>query len=68
MGGFDMGDEVRLIVAVGFGQMDRVVNPVGLALGGVTRVNIVWRANVPAGGGVSSLVRQRKRSFTVTKF
>jgi hypothetical protein len=28
-----MGDEVRLIVAVGFGQMDLVANPVGLALG-----------------------------------
>ena len=62
------GDGVACDTAHGFGQMDLVANPVGLALGGVTRVNIVWRANVPAGGGVSSLVRQRKRSFTVTKF
>ncbi len=39
--GFDVRDEVRLLVAIGFGQMDLVANPSYLALGGIARVGVV---------------------------
>src|SRR3954469_993303 len=41
-----IGNQIRLIVAIGFGEVDFVANPVDLAFGGIARIRIVRRTNV----------------------
>jgi len=42
----DVGDQVWQIIAIAFGEVDFVANPIDLALGGITYLSIVGRVNV----------------------